>query len=685
MKFRLLFFIFLLLTTITKSQTKYEIGFSNDYPPYNYLNEKGELVGFNVDILNAIKKLYKIEINVNSDSWNVVNEYLDKGSIQSIGGVNFPGYTDDYLYTRSAINTSHCFLYNSNHFSKFSLETLRTIKEPLVGLWKNDVLINYILSINPTAKFEFVKGYDDLINLIDRKDITCIFGQRVGSMYYAKKYEKDYVRPLKHRILERNMGFKVSKNTPELAKLLDNGLEVILANGQYQKTYDKWIAEYDKDYSENENKIYIKYILFISSLVVLLVFSLIIFNWILQTRVKEKTKILREQLTLNSEMMIELKKQKNIAEENDKMKSAFLANMSHEIRTPMNGILGFAELLKTNNYSAEKQTQFIGIIQQSGNRMLETINNIIDVSKLESGLEKLSINKVDIKKLVHELIDFFSQEAKSKGLKLILVEDTSNAPLFFFTDKYKLNSILTNLIKNALKFTKNGFIEVSFKITPEFAEFKVQDSGIGIPYDKQVSIFEQFVQADFSHSSGFEGSGLGLSISQGYVNLLNGTIKLESTPNQGATFFVSLPNIIDENTVVNKSIVLKPIEKTPIKKQNFIIAEDDETSFYFLEQILEPISNRIIRAKDGLAVIEKIKEYKDTTVILMDIKMPIINGFEATEEIRKFNTAVYIIAQSAYTQDSFQAKAIEAGCNAFISKPIDKQKLFDLIAKIKIN
>ncbi|WP_372746919.1 ATP-binding protein, partial [Lutibacter sp.] len=665
MKFRVLIYIFLLFFTIGKTHSQYKIMFSNNYPPYNYVNDSGELVGFNIDILNAIKKIYKTEINIASGDWNTINNLLDKDSIQSIGGANFPGYTDNFLYTRSAVNTSHCFLYNKNNISKFSLEILRSTKEPVVGLWKNDVLINYVLSINPTAKFIYVKDYIELVELIDRKDITCIFGQRVGSMYYAKKLGKDYVIPLEHRILERNMGFKISEKNPELAKLLDNGLEVILANGQYQLIYDKWIGEYDKDYSGSQ--INPKYVLLIAAIVTLVIIALVIFNWVLRSRVQEKTKGLRDQLQLNSEIMIELEKQKNIAEESDKMKSAFLANMSHEIRTPMNGILGFADLLKTNTYSVEKQAQFIGIIQKSGNRMLETINNIIDVSKLESGLEKPSIKKVDIQKVIHELFDFFSAEAKSKGLKLTLIEDNTTLNTEFYTDEYKLNSILTNLIKNALKFTKEGFIEISYKITNEYADFKVKDSGIGIPLEKQKTIFEQFVQADFSHSSGFEGSGLGLSISKGYVNLLGGEINLVSTPNLGTSFLVRIPNIVDKKSKINGNVVLNSTEKTPVTKQSFIIAEDDETSFLFLEQILEPISTKIIRAKNGAEAVELIKQFPNTSIILMDIKMPKLNGFEATEEIRKFNKTVYIIAQSAYTQENYKTKAIKVGCNAYLS------------------
>jgi signal transduction histidine kinase len=541
-----LFILLLIVVVPSQVSAQNKVMFSNNYPPFNYLNEQGELVGFNVDILNAINDLYKLDLSISGGQWIVINEALDSGIIQAIGGAHYPGITDNnYIYTRSAINTSHCFLYNTEHFGRFSLELFRSLKEPLVAVWHNDVLNHYVFSINPSARFLYVNDYEQLISTLDREDVTCMFGQRIGSMYYAKGLGKDYIRPLEHRILERNMGFKVSKDSPELAAVLNNGLEVILANGEYQRIYDKWINNYNKNHNDWHN--YLKYILITSIFIIGLILLLLIANWILQTKVRTKTKDLQQQLELNSQIMIELEKQKVRAEESDKMKSAFLANMSHEIRTPMNGILGFTELLKTVDYSSEKQAQFIEIIQQSGNRMLGTINNIVDVSKLESGLEKLLIEEVDIKSMMNELLEFFSPEAHSKGLELTLKEGNSTFSQNFHTDEYKLNSILTNLIKNALKFTKEGAVNIKYSIDDGKAEFWVSDTGIGIAHNKQVSVFGQFVQADFSHSSGFEGSGLGLSISKGYVNLLGGEIKLESELNKGTTFYVHIPNKISKS------------------------------------------------------------------------------------------------------------------------------------------
>lgn len=539
---RYIIIIALLISSLIpfNSYSQYQIMFSDNYPPYNYLSEEGDLVGFNIDILKAIDDLYESDIFVSGGNWKAINKELQNGKIQAIGGVHYPGSRENnFVYTRSAVNTSHCFLYNSNYINDFSLEYLRTKKDPLVALWKNDVLIHYVLSINPSTQFLFIDNYQDLIRSLDNKEVSCIISQRVGSMFYAQKLNKDYIEATEHRILERNMGFKVSEDDQELATLLNNGLEVILANGEYQKIHAKWISKYNRGRDDWHK--HIKVILITGSLILVLILLLITFNWILQIRVRNKTKDLQEQLELNSNIMIELEKQKFKAEESDKFKTAFLANMSHEIRTPMNGIIGFAELLKDDDNTHDEQNHFIGIIQKSGYRMLDTINNIIDISKLESGVETPQYEDVNIDSMVHELQNFFSIEAKTKGLTLVF-----NEQLFvsgpFYTDEYKLNSILTNLIKNAIKFTHKGYIEVTYSITEAMAEFTVKDTGIGIPTDKQSSIFDEFVQADFSHSNGFEGSGLGLSISKGYAKLLNGDLSLESEANKGTRFSVRIPN-----------------------------------------------------------------------------------------------------------------------------------------------
>lgn len=674
----ILAFLFICFFEISSAQFKVMV--SDNYPPFNYINENGDLVGFNIDILRAIGNVYLSQIEIEGGPWNEVNQMLQTNEIDAIAGSHYPGSLDsDYIYTRSVINTSHCFLYNHKHVKKFSLEMLRSAQQPKVVLWQNEVLSHYLLSINPSAKLIFVNNYEQIIENLNKEDVLCAIAQRIGGMYHVNELHNDNIYTTSHNLLERNMGFKVSKAHPELANIINNGLEIIIANGEYKRIYDKWLASYEQERNGRSN--YLKYIFVASIFAAVVILVLIFFNQVLQTRVKTKTEDLQHQLELNSLIMEELEQQKEKAIESDKMKSAFLANMSHEIRTPMNGILGFAELLKVPEYAREEQLQFIDIIQQSGARMLNTINNIIDISKIESGAEKTKIDKTDISQLIKELYNFFVAEANSKNLDLLVQKNEVDSNLSFFTDAYKLNSILTNLIKNAIKFTPEGHVKIEYSISNKMANFRISDTGIGIAPEKQNAVFSQFVQADQSHSSGFEGSGLGLSITKGYVKLLGGEITLKSEKNKGTVFFINIPNknYNEENNKENISLSRRIFSKDALAKQNIIIAEDDDTSFNFLHHVLIDYSKNIKRAENGQEAIDLLKEFPETTLILMDIKMPKLNGLDATKMIRKFNSDVCIIGQSAYAQDNYKSQFLAAGCNDYLTKPINKDTLIEAI------
>ncbi len=681
MKTRAFYFLAILFFIFNKLHAHNEIMVSTDYPPYNFLNKDGELVGFNIDILNAIKELYNLEIKVTGCDWETANANLEEGRIQAIAGAHYPGIPDDeYTYTRSVIQTSHSFLYNQKFRKKISVDEIRTIKDPLIVSWKNDVLVHYLKSINPNARLIFVDNYKDLLDKLELEEVTCAFSQKIATMYYAGLLNKNYIQTGHEEILERNMGFKISKNAPELEEILNNGLEVIMSNGEYQQIYSKWI----KEYNSPGNGWYhlIKYFVIAGILVLLVIFILLVFNNILQLRVKKRTNDLQHQLDLNTKITKELEKQKIKAEESDKMKSAFLANMSHEIRTPMNGIMGFTELLKSHDYSQDERKSFINIIQQSGERMLTTINNIIEISKIESGLESIQISETDIEKTVNELFHFFNQEARKKGIELIIEKKINKQEQTFYSDNYKINSILTNLIKNALKFTSKGSVKIGYVISDDAVSFYVSDTGIGIEKEKQRAIFNYFVQADSSTSSRFEGSGLGLSICKEYTKMLNGKIWVESEINKGSTFYVHIPNHLEvkaQNRMVqNNHFTGKPTIPNGLK---IIVAEDDKTSFVLLRYILEEISAKILHAENGFEAIELVKNNPDADIVLMDSKMPELNGIDAVKKIREFNNQIYIIAQTAYALDDYKSKTIDAGCNNYIEKPVNKAKLLEIISK----
>ncbi|SDW10027.1 PAS domain S-box-containing protein [Lutibacter oricola] len=379
----------------------------------------------------------------------------------------------------------------------------------------------------------------------------------------------------------------------------------------------------------------------------------------------------------------ELIKAKEKAEESDRLKSAFLANMSHEIRTPMNGILGFSELLKNPKLSGNLQQEYIKIIEKSGHRMLNIINNIIDISRIESGLMKVKLEDSNINKQVEYIYKFFSPEAEAKGIKLAINNQLPAAKSIINTDSEKVYAILTNLVKNAIKYTNKGTIVFGYTKKDNYLEFYVQDTGIGIPENRKKAVFERFIQADIADKMARQGAGLGLSISKAFVKILGGDIWVESEENVGSTFYFTLP--YNNKTTKEKLVNTTPISNNVGTKTNglkVLIAEDDEISETLLSIALKDISSEIIRVKNGIEAIKKVKNTPDIDLVLMDIQMPRMSGYEATLEIRKFNKNIKIIAQTAFGLSGDREKAINVGCNDYISKPINKNELLKLIQSL---
>jgi len=377
-------------------------------------------------------------------------------------------------------------------------------------------------------------------------------------------------------------------------------------------------------------------------------------------------------------MIDELIKAKEKAEESDRLKSAFLANMSHEIRTPMNGILGFTTLLLEPNLSTEEKNNYIEIVHKSGQRMLNTVNSIIEISKIEAGLIGLRPSPVVVNDLLADMVAFFTPESEKKGLKLFLTNRLPNHHPAVVTDKDKLESILTNLIKNAIKYTNSGSIRVGCENYNDKIEFYVQDTGIGIPANRIEAVFNRFEQADIADSRALEGLGLGLAIAKSYVGMLGGTIWVKSDEGVGTTFFFTLPNkeAMPEIKVPEKqrSSVFHREQKI-----NVLIAEDDEASAMYIKTILSLNDIKSIHAANGMEAVKAFKENKDISLILMDIKMPVMNGLEATRQIRQLNATIPILAQTAYAFQSEKEDILNAGCNEVISKPIRPEELLSSI------
>jgi signal transduction histidine kinase/CheY-like chemotaxis protein len=379
---------------------------------------------------------------------------------------------------------------------------------------------------------------------------------------------------------------------------------------------------------------------------------------------------------------VELIIAKDKAEESDKLKSAFLANMSHEIRTPMNGILGFADLLKEPGLSGEEQQNYIRIIEESGARMLNIINDIIDFSKIESGLMLVDLKQSNINDQLEYIYSFFKLEVEAKGVQIAVKNVLPKKEAVIKTDPEKVFAILTNLVKNAIKFTMTGSIELGYTKKLDYLEFYVRDSGIGVPKDRHDVIFERFIQADITNKMAHQGAGLGLSITKAYVEMLGGEIWLESEVGKGSVFYFTLPyNGEPEEKITVENILQYENTDNYGKNIKILFVEDDRISELLFDKISKMFGKEILKARTGFEAIEISRSNPDIDLILMDMQMPVLNGYEATQQIRQFNKDVIIIAQTAFVHQEAFKSSKSAGCNDYISKPIKKENLFALIQK----
>ena len=375
----------------------------------------------------------------------------------------------------------------------------------------------------------------------------------------------------------------------------------------------------------------------------------------------------------------ELIEAKERAEESDRLKSAFLANMSHEIRTPMNGILGFAELLEEPNLTNEKQQSYIKIIRKSGERMLNIINDIVNISKIEAGLMLVNNDESNINDQLEYIYNFFQNEVVGKDIQFSLENKLLESDAIIYTDREKVYAVLINLVKNAFKYTEKGFIQFGCNRKDGCLEFFVKDSGIGIPKGREEAIFERFIQAEIVDKMARQGAGLGLSISKAYVEMLGGKIWVEPNIDHGSIFYFTLPDVKPISVSNANAIKITSNENSAVRPLNILIAEDDEASEMLLRISLKDFSNEIYTAKTGLEAVTICRNNTAIDLVFMDIQMPEMNGYEATKEIRKFNKDIVIIAQTAYALLGDQEKALAVGCNDYITKPIHVDMLNKVI------
>ncbi|MEI8007729.1 MAG: response regulator [Bacteroidota bacterium] len=383
-------------------------------------------------------------------------------------------------------------------------------------------------------------------------------------------------------------------------------------------------------------------------------------NLILDEKVKQRTAQLEQS-------NIDLTVARDKAQASDRLKTAFMQNISHEVRTPLNGILGFSKLMAEPDLSAADRRNFLSFLETSTNRLIQTITDYMDISLIATGSLEIARKPVAINDIMRETKNLYSKAFESKSLALDFAIHNSLNEIYIKTDPELLRKIISHLLSNALKFTSAGTVTVDYSITKDNFIFSVEDTGQGISEEARERIFDPFMQEDIATTRGHEGSGLGLSIVSGCIRLLGGELKLKSRKHIGSVFTVILPvGEVKKNDETN--LVTSP--DTKVKSPVLLVAEDDDANRLFLEVVLKKIGPTVLVATNGKEAVELCRAHPEITLVLMDIKMPVMNGLEATQEIKTFRKDLPVIAITAYAMSGDEQKFLAAGCDDFIPKPV---------------
>lgn len=383
--------------------------------------------------------------------------------------------------------------------------------------------------------------------------------------------------------------------------------------------------------------------------------------------------------TLVKERTAELESALRSAEEADKLKSTFLANLSHEIRTPMNAIVGFSSLLETPNLSDEEKHKYISMVTNNCESLTILIDDIIDISLIESNQLRIVKKPFNADKILNELLEYY-RSINNKDLEIFLERPKDRSEeLILDNDPGRFKQVISKLLSNAFKYTDKGSIRFGYSVQGNDVQFYVSDTGIGIKEEDQETIFNQFHTVNISNQKLYRGVGLGLTISKNLVQIMGGKIGLDSVPEKGSTFFITLPMKREER----KHIRDVSGESLDLTGYTILIAEDDDTNYLFIEKLMRTTHAKVIRARDGVEATEMVPgiRNREKLIILMDIKMPRMNGFEALRKIRQRYKDIPVIAVTAYAQEKDRMEILKNNFNGYITKPIMRSYLMRIISE----
>ena len=632
-----------------------KVGLFPYYPPYQFINEQGEIDGVFIDYLNELESKigYKFK-RVQYKDWLELIEDSKSSNLDIVLEIQKTESREEYLNFYAELFKSAQVI-----VTKKEVSNINSIKD-LIGL---KVVVPKEYSIHQILR----KKYPDLtiMNLTDDQECLEAVASGKADAYVGPKAVANFnIRKLNlndlNIVVETKLNYEPSlaviKDKPILNSIIKKGVNSFSLK-EKQAILDNWLFNVIQPFYERP-----MFWIGIVWVFVILVIAMFLINMLLKYKVAEKTKALVQA--------------KDLAEESDRLKTNFIRNISHEIRTPMTGIIGFSEALKNPDLTKDERNEYTNIIINSGKELLSTIEDILEISRLRNREIIVTPEKTNLIVLIEMLFSVYQIRAKQKGIKLILDNKLPAQQHLISIDKSKLKKILSSLIDNAIKFTEKGHVTVCCNRDEDFVSIDIKDTGIGIAPKDIETIFNSFNQSEKEISKNYGGLGLGLTIARENSALLGGEIGLKSELGVGTTFTLKFPYI--EAVHHSEDNKLEASASISQGKHIVLIAEDGDVNFLFLQMILQKMQGytfTIHRAKNGKEAVDLCQENKMIDLVLMDIKMPIMDGYDATRAIKKIRPDLKIVAQTAYSTEDDIKKALDAGCDDFLSKPVDQNKL----------
>ncbi|MFD2561410.1 response regulator [Aquimarina rubra] len=630
------------------------------YPPYQFLNKNDSIDGILVDHLNLIEN--KINYRFQKQyytSWTQLLEDTKNKKIDIILEMQETKERQKYLnFYTEFFETPFVLVVRKEYDSSIDL---KDFKNQTVSAPEGYSIDDYLKKNYPDLN---IKNYPDDISClrsVQSGESDAFVGGKALVNYLIKSEGLTDLKVITEINYNYIPSIAVRKENKTLNTIFSKATRNI-SNSEKQEILNNWLFKTVKPFYKKAKFWIISSIIFFAALA-----SIIFIHFYLKFKINQKTK--------------ELQIAKDNAEESNRIKTNFIQNISHEIRTPMNGIMGFSELLKSDSLTPEERKEYTEIIIDSGKDLITSVNDILEISVLETKQSKVRFTETNIGELLLELVSEYERKAKDKNLAIHLKNDIPEEENTILTDRSKLYKILSNLVHNGIKFTNAGSITIFSYIVGDFIHISIKDTGIGIKQKDQDIIFKSFSQSEKEISKNFGGLGLGLAIAKQYTDLIGGKISFVSKESEGSAFLLEIPYTQMQK---NAELSTDDQETTKPKKHIVLIAEDGEINFLFLKTVLSKMADFefvIYRAKNGKEAVEICHENEKIDLVLMDIKMPIMDGYDATKRIKKLRPNLPVVAQTAYSTEEDIEKALAAGCDDFLAKPVDRKILRPILDK----